>query len=120
MKSTNSQLRIFSTNFLGKEGIPLPREISVEDFPTEDRAAANKSCEDEAPTDSGRTDDELELSEAPAVAKVAVLAGNDPASVAIKGKNEYYYDAKLHNSYIKLEKLQNLTNMSENNSNNPS
>ena len=30
------------------------------------RAAANESCEDKAPTNSGRTDDELELSEAPA------------------------------------------------------
>ena len=84
VKSTNSQLRIFSASFFGSEGIPLPSETSAEVFPTEDKAAANESWEDEASANPGRESDELELQDTPADSKVAVSAGKDPASVTIK------------------------------------
>ena len=78
-------MRIFSTNFFGKEGIPLPSEISVEGFPKEDNADASDSWDEDVPKESGWAS-ELELSLAPAGVKVAVSAGNDPASVAMKNE----------------------------------
>ena len=42
LKSTNSQLKILSTTFFGKVGIPLPSEISEDALLKDDRAAASK------------------------------------------------------------------------------
>ena len=43
LKSTYSQLRIFSTSFLGSVGIPLPRETSAIGLFSDDRAAASET-----------------------------------------------------------------------------
>ena len=76
LKSTYSQLRALSTSFFGSGGIPLPREMSAEDFPNRDRAEASDSWAE----DASRGFDELEVSEAPAAVNVAVSAGSEPAS----------------------------------------
>ncbi len=58
------------SNHLDKVGIPIPKEVTV---PTEDRAAANESHEDEVPTDSGGADDCQKL----LLTKIAVSASNN-------------------------------------------
>lgn len=83
MKSTNSQLKILSTTFFCRVGIPLPSEISVDALLRDDRAAANEDGVLIAKEPPATLDDKP--AEDPAAVNTAVSAGRRAESASSKG-----------------------------------